>query len=35
LCADLKVIRTHLSHVRLTLHRVDIPRSTSALECER
>ena len=35
LCVDLKVIRTLFSFVCLTLCRVGIPRSTSALECER
>jgi hypothetical protein len=35
LCADLKVIWTHLPFAHLILHHVGIPRSTSALECER
>jgi hypothetical protein len=35
LCADLKVIRVHFSFVRLTHHRIGVPRSARALERER
>ena len=34
LCADLKVIKTHIHFVRLTLHPVGVPRSAGAPECQ-